>query len=70
MYIYLHILFKYPSLPRRKRYYRRSLLHTHINIHRQAYKGKLPMPKVGSSNPSRDKPMTYQIDTCRYLLWP
>ena len=24
---------------------------------------------VGSSNPSRVKLMTYEIDTCRYLAW-
>ena len=29
----------------------------------------LPLRKVGSSNPSRVKPMTSKIDTCHYLVW-
>ena len=27
------------------------------------------MQKAGSSNPGRIKPMTYKIDTCRFLVW-
>ena len=30
---------------------------------------KLPMLKVGSSNPDRVKPMAYKVYTCRYLTW-
>ena len=30
---------------------------------------RLPVLKVGSSNPSRVKPVTYKIDTCHYLAW-
>ena len=28
-----------------------------------------PMWKVGNLNPVRVKPITYQIDTCRYPAW-
>ena len=27
------------------------------------------MQKVRSSNPGRVKPMSYRIDTCRYIAW-
>ena len=30
---------------------------------------KHSVQKVRSSNPSRVKPVTYQIDTCGYLAW-
>ena len=30
---------------------------------------RLPIQKVGSLNPSRVKPMTYQIETCHYRAW-
>ena len=31
---------------------------------------RLPVRKVGNSNPNRVKPMSFKIDSCRFRPWP